>query len=156
MIEEKKCPSCRQAKPLAAFYKVTKRSDGYASWCKECSNSNRKFHKKSGKRPEYRIVADIAASGSKPKVCPTCSEPTPSHKMRGNVSGDDVKWSCVSCRSNVLAAERQVLLYCDWCCDEFSVPPSGANKRFCEQSCMDAWRHAKRRAKDEQTESTDC
>ena len=123
------------------------RSDGYASWCKECSNSNRKFHKKSGKRPEYRLVAKFTTCGIKPKVCPGCSNETPSHRMRGFMVNDDVEWACVSCRSETLAAERQVTLYCDWCCDEFSVPPSSANKRFCEQSCMDAWRSARRNAK---------
>lgn len=126
------------------------RADGHASWCKRCSNSSRKFHKKSGKKPEYKVVADAVSKEGKPRACPKCSKHTPSHKMRGYLVEGEIRWSCVSCRSDALAKARQVKLYCDWCCDEFHVPPSSAHKRFCGQECMDTWREAKRSAKEDE------
>lgn len=153
-MNEKRCPKCEETKPLTAFYKVKARSDGYASWCKTCTNKNRPKHKPSAKRDSYRIVADVVAKEGKPSACPKCLTPNvPSHQMRGRLVEGEVRWSCVSCRSKALAAARQVSLFCDWCCDEFNVPPSSAHKRFCTQDCMDSWRAAKRNRREREQQS---
>lgn len=41
----KKCSRCKKEKPLTGFSKALKKSGGYSSWCKECSNSyNKDYH----------------------------------------------------------------------------------------------------------------
>jgi len=126
---------------------VKSRKDGLASWCKRCSNSRRKFHKKSDKKPEYKLVAQVVLKEGKPKTCPSCNAANvPSHLMRGHLLEDgSIKWDCVKCRNAELSEQRMVVCYCDWCCDEFTVVPHMKDKRFCDDLCLNAWRSARAR-----------
>jgi len=139
----KRCPKCVTTKTLTDFYAVAARSDGYASWCKVCSNSARPKHKKSIKLVDYAIIAKVVSKEGKPTTCPKCfTLDVPSNRMRGRIVEGEVKWSCFSCRQEALKKARHVILFCDWCCDEFSVPPSASNKRFCATDCANSWRAA--------------
>lgn len=123
------------------------RKDGLASWCKRCSNDNRKNHKQAPKKKEYRVIAEVVLKEGKPKTCPTCkADNVPAHKMRGRIENGQVKWDCVKCRTAAVTAEKHVLWGCGWCCEEKMVPPSEAVRQFCSQECLEAWREAKREA----------
>jgi len=141
----KMCPRCEQTLAWEEFYQVKNRKDGHASWCKQCSNEARKKHKKSLKRPEYKIIAEVVLKEGKPTTCPTChSADVPSHKMRGRMENGAIRWDCVKCRTSALSADKHVTIFCDWCCEGFSVPPHMKNKRFCGEACLAAWRRAVR------------
>jgi hypothetical protein len=48
----KYCPKCNKDVPLNKFYKKSKSTDGYQSWCKKCSTENRIQHYKNNKDHE--------------------------------------------------------------------------------------------------------
>lgn len=145
MTMSKTCPRCQKEKPKTSFYAVKSRADGLASWCKLCSNEHRKFHKKTERRPEYRIVADAVRKDGKPRQCPTCQNMTPAHMMRGQVQANGgIVWRCQRCHSLELVNTRaaNAVLYCDWCCDPFPVPAAkgkGVERRFCGPECRNIW-----------------
>lgn len=48
-MKEKKCPKCGEIKDVGEFYKNNSRKDGFASWCKDCSNESHKKYVESNK-----------------------------------------------------------------------------------------------------------
>lgn len=57
-MEEKKCPSCGETKPVEEFYKNTARRDGFTCYCKECvKTANNKYNREHSKeRLDYQQV----------------------------------------------------------------------------------------------------
>ena len=45
-VDGKPCTKCRKSKPLSGFHLSSKSSDGHASWCKPCVNTNRRENRK--------------------------------------------------------------------------------------------------------------
>mgnify|MGYP001569458999 CR=1 FL=1 len=138
------------------------RADGLASWCKPCSNQSRKLHRKSERRPEYRVVANLVKQGVKPHLCPHCGKDNvPAYLMRGRVEDGVVIWQCQRCHLTSLKKQRQCKLtesaaetlrpsrqkrravdHCDWCCDPFPRGTGLATSErfgpFCSTSCQES------------------
>jgi len=149
---------------------VKSRADGLASWCKLCSNQSRKLYRKSERRPEYRVVANLVKQGVKPHECGGCNaEHVPAYLMRGLMENGQVTWRCQRCHLTTIKAARACRLapqaaealvakpkrarrptveYCDWCCDSFPVgtgiPEGDACGPFCGAGCREACYSAKR------------
>lgn len=160
----KTCPSCQMQKPLTSFYTVKSRADGLASWCKLCSNQSRKLYRKSERRPEYRVVANLVKQGVKPHECGGCNaQNVPAYLMRGLMENGQVTWRCQRCHLTTIKAARVCRLapqaaealvakpkrsrrpaveYCDWCCDSFlvgtGIPEGDACGPFCGAGCREA------------------
>lgn len=57
----KVCPKCGRELPYAAFYRNTRRKDGCAPYCKECTSENRKTNNASkvvAVNPKFAGVVD--------------------------------------------------------------------------------------------------
>ena len=149
------------------------RADGLASWCKQCSNKTRKLHRKSERRPEYRVVASLVKQGVKPHACPVCEATNvPAYLMRGLVVYGVVTWQCQRCHLNSIKEKRQACRltpqaaqalatptkrvrrcavdYCDWCCDQIAagagIEGDDTSGPFCGPNCHQAC-YAARRAR---------
>jgi len=112
----KRCPRCMETKSFSAFYRVVSRSDGYASWCKHCTNSTRKFHGKQNPKHRVSTLQEVPASAS---ITAASAPPMP------RLEPGHILWGC------------------DWCCEERVLPEYKAkNTRFCSQGCRNAWASA--------------
>ena len=96
----KTCSKCGESKDLALFYRQASRSDGYASWCKSCSDENRAKNRKSMKR--RRIATPATKVCSKCKVEKRASDFTP---LKG--SGDGLYSYCKACKAEMVRAYVQ-------------------------------------------------
>jgi hypothetical protein len=58
-VPRKKCSRCGKAKSRSGFYKNARRSDGLASWCKDCvseyDKARNEYYKERYATPEYRV-----------------------------------------------------------------------------------------------------
>lgn len=50
----KACSNCKTVKPLGAFHRSAKASDGRASWCKPCANTTARASRKRTYTPENK------------------------------------------------------------------------------------------------------
>lgn len=129
---QKKCSRCETEKPLEAFHRDAKKSDGLSPWCKPCKNGRTvELHLQKRKDPTkiesirrhvYKAVEKALNNGTlvKPEKCPVCRLTLPSREIQGHhhdyTKPLEVEWICRNCHIKQHKEERQELLpFCPYC-----------------------------------------
>jgi hypothetical protein len=128
-VSGKVCPRCTEYKEFGEFYRVRSRADGYASWCKKCSNGSRFSYRKAA--VHNQVVKSVQ---TKPDSCQKCNNQVSSKTLHWFVDPDTESgsWLCVTCKNDWYIQSR---MYCVWCCDPIEQRLKTKYSRYCSVAC---------------------
>lgn len=92
------CTRCGETKPLEAFPPARQKRDGLSSWCRECTNKQRRKATKDD--PEYQARYPAFEYDPHQKRCPACGQTKPRSEFTGG------RGECRPCAANAMRERR--------------------------------------------------
>ena len=101
-LATKHCPRCQETKPLEAFYKDVRRTDGHFSICMECAKAARRESRASATTVVVSpMTTPVSRWNQRGRVCDGCSQPERAQDSQGrtlplSLYGNDAQGSKVT------------------------------------------------------------
>ena len=116
----KRCPKCKEVKPLTSYARDMSKSDGVTSWCKDCRSSERRRKRSIGikEKPYYQDPEKLRAKAvlkyavgngliKKPTICAMCWKPCEPEAHHSDYSKPyNVYWVCKECHAFIHSRTR--------------------------------------------------